>query len=430
MVDHPGVTRRSGFCAAILLTGLCALGAAPAAPGQIQWRTDFDAARHEASKSGKLLFVLVHQKGEVGNDGMLESVYRHKRFEAAMRGVIPVIACYSSDDDAAAAAADFGVGVEEMRVGEKAARVFLFGDETVITPQHVILHPKGGVAWHNVRVCALQHLVKGIEAAKRQLTMPRSVRDKKVLKEASALARRATNDGDTYARLSTLVRNSSEEQLWPIMGALEQESNLCQRLLRDATHGVDPKASRQRLTPGLDGSMRPFVERLIHEIDQADSSDAPVYVGDLAGMGRAMELDGVTFLDGVERTIHDGQGKLTVVWVFIPGDAELKQQLDAVLPVVEEFQARGVRFIGLANTLDPERDGPGIIERKLPFPVGTYRYSQYKPLFDVSMFPAAVVIDGSGKVVYKTNEDLNAMVHSYIDFAAIVRRLLADGTSR
>jgi len=428
MADHaspaPVTARRSRRVVAAALPGLIAIASASVAPAQLKWRTDFEAARKEAREHGDLLFVLVHQYGEAGNDGMLEAAYRHPRFVNAMRGVVPVIACYAADGDAERAAAEFGVTAAGMRASEKAVRKLLFGDDTVITPQHVILHPKGGVAWHNVRVCGLRQLVAGIQAAKRQLSMPAAVRANKLLAEASAMAGKATADGDTYARLSTLVRNSPQENFWPIMRVLDGRANLCQRLLRDATHGFDARVSRRRLQPGLDSPMRPFVGRMLEEIAAAEAADAPRPSGELVSMGRAAELEHVTFLDGVARHIHDGKDKVTVLWFFMPGDPELQQQLDAIQPVVQEFQAKGVRVIGLANTTDPQTDAPAIAGRGLPFPVATYRYSQYQPLFDVAMFPAAVVIDRSGDIVYKTKEDLDAMLHSYIDFAAIVRRLL------
>lgn len=417
----------------LFLAGIVALGGVFTAPCQsgknppeIEWRTDFDEARKNAASEGKLLFVVVHQAGEPGNEAMLRSVYQQARFKKALRGHVVALCCHADARQRVTTAAAFGVeDPDSLATGERKARSFLFGMDTVITPQQLILHPDGSVLWHSVRQQGLQQVLRGIKTAERRVKMSDKRRHKLAINDGVELAKRAARDDDQYAVLATLVRHCPTAQLWKIFDRVEHRTGLSERLLRDAMRGIADESSRRRLAQGRSGRHAPVVEKLMGELD---------VVAEPAGFARdipesleilgKIDLKVAQFGEGETHSLADAKAGLTVLWLFLPDDKTHAQQVRALRPVVEELKQEGVQFLGLAATLEPAADLERVGKLGFPFATGTFRYKEYVPLGGMKMFPGALVVDREGNILYRTGDDAGALASSYTDFASWVRGLL------
>ncbi len=421
--------RVRGVALAVVL-GL--LGPAPAAQGGIEWQTDLPAARAQAQRTNKPLFVLVHQAGEPGNDDMLATVYRHERFVRALAGVVPVLVCRFAPEQAERVAAAFGRPAEELARAEPSLRAALFGTEEMLTPQHLLLHPDGHVLWHGIRACSLQLLLRGIEAARAALPQSAAQRRRAAVAQVADLVRRAGREEEAYARLVTLLRHAPEEDLGALLAPIAVHSPLCARVVRDATRGVDLARGRRVLDHGLalaKASARPALDQVLAELE-ALAAPAPAVEATaslpapLPILGRIASLPAVRFGDGVERDASDPNASLTVLWLFLPDDPQLARQIEALRPVVAELTRAGVRFLGLGAALDPEAHRDAVGAAGFPFAAGVYRYAPSQPFEGVDAFPAAIVLDRHGNVLYRTSAA--EMSASWVGFAAVVRGILAS----
>lgn len=421
------------FVHPLLMAGLVALGAAFTVRGQsgemptgLSWRTDFDEARKTAASEGKLLFVAVHQAGEPGNEAMLRSVYLHPRFVKALSGHVVALCCHADARQRQDTGAAFGVeDLDTIARGERRARSFLFAADNVITPQQLILHPDGSVLWHSVRQQSLQHVLSGIRTAERRAKMSEKQRQRLAVTDGVELAKRAADDGDQYVVLSTLVRRSPTTQLWKLLERLDHRDVLCERLLRDALRGEANESSRQRLAQGRVGPHAQVVAKLMGELDvEAEDAGFAHEIPEPLPVLGVIDLAIARFAADEAHSFADATAGLTVLWLFLPDDKTHLQQIEALRPVVDELNEKGVQFLGLAATLNPAADAERVGELGFPFATGAFRYNQSSPLGGIDMFPGAIIVDRGGNILYRTGDGTTALAGSYTEFAAWVRGLL------
>ena len=415
---------RCGSVLGLALLGLVG-GVSLPAQHEVEWRTDFDAARQTAQLENKLLFVVVHQAGEPGNDGMVRTVYGHRRLARALDGVVAALSVHAPLGLEREAADAFRVDdLASLAVGERQAREFLFGDQPVITPQQMIFHPDGDLLWHNVRVCSLQRVLSGIDRAKRLMPKKVAHRRRLAVRDGAELARRADRDPEHYAKLVALARHSSVEQLWAILERVDHRKPLCQRVLRDSMSGLESGCWRLRLEHGRSGKHAEAVVNVIEELSPAASLPAPVEVITSLPVLGQVELSEALFGDEQHPSFADASAGITVVWLFLADDKTTQGQIAALRPVVEELTARGVKFLGLAGSLRPEDALGPAQELGFPFSVGALRHDSTAPFGGVSLFPAALIVDRHGGIVYRTPEDSDALADSYTEFAPWARGIL------
>lgn len=417
--------RRGMATATLAAIALAATGPGALAGDQVAWRTDLAAARAEACETGKPLLVVMHQVGEPGNEAMLQSVYRHKRFIEASRKFIPVIACHFERGDGPRAASAFGMSAEQLVHLEIATRKFVLGSADVLTPQHVVFHPEDGVLWHNVRTCSLQRLLNGMLTSRRIQKKTVAARRRLVVKEATRLAKRAEGEPESAVKLAVVMRHSDAETLGKVLYSV-RDVELCDRILRRAMHGLAAADVEKRVDQTM-GVVRPTHRQMLRQIgrDFIEESEASVDVLEIRRplpiLGKLDDFAGVRFSDGVTRSPSDDECRLTVLWFFLPDDENLDLQIETLRPVVSEMKAQGVRFLGLGGTLSPASDLPRVGAAGFPFAAGAYRYDSGEPFCGVNLFPGLVVLDADGNIVYRATDELEA---DWLSFAPLLRGML------
>jgi len=406
-----------------LLTAASSVMAAP----QVAWRTDLAAARAEALQTRKPLLVVFHQVGEPGNEAMLRTVYGHKRFVAAAEKVIPVLACHFAAGDEAQVASDFGVPASELARLEIKAREFVLGSADVLTPQHVLFHPEGGVLWHNVRTCSLQQLLNGMYTARRYVKKTASARRRLALESGASLAKRAKREPESAVKLSVLMRHSDPKGLGGLVSGV-RDSKLCDLVLRRAMHGMNATAVEDRMHQAMGvvrPTQRPMLKRIEH--DMIILAAPPVEVREvkqpLPVLGKIEDFSRVRFFDGEVRTPGDKSSELTVLWFFLSGDKSEDRQIEALRPVVSELAGQGVRFLGLGAALQPDAALADAGAAGFPFPVGTFAFGGGEPFGGVDMFPAVLILDRDGNIIHRSGDEMD---RDWVSFAPLVRGMLAS----
>lgn len=393
------------------------------AAGQVMWRTDFDAAHAEASRTKKLILVAVNEPGEAGSEATRNQVWSNPRFASALRDILPVMVCVGSGDLAGALP---GVPVETLRRDSLAAVRTLFGPGAcIVTPQILVISPEIGVLWHHQREAELRRVVGGIDTA-RQDGKRRGANLLSWLRgRVAAHAKKAEHDDLEYQRLNALVRNANIAHLDMIFEVVAKDARLTERLLgawfpaqsreraRDLVVSLEKnKACRAFATLARQCEMAAFV----HTPDAATREVS----GPLAEVRAAEALDGVRFLDGRARSLASLGGKPTVLLFLLPGSATLGQELAALRPVVRELGDLGVQCLALFGSIDLSADETRIKQLDLPCPAGIYAFDCGAPFFGVAYFPGVLVLDERGRVVLA---DDGPNTRSYTAFAPTARGL-------
>ncbi len=398
---------------------------------RVPWRTDLVAAQAEARRQGKPLLVVFHQFDESGNRQMLRDIYRDATFVRACERVVPVLACKFELRDGAKVAAEFQQPAQQLAQAEVAVRKMMFGSSVVLTPQHILLHPEGDVVWHNVRVCDLAHLLSGISSAQGTLKHSDSKRLRTAVRRAKELAKTATNTAEDYGQLEAMIRQSPTATATEIYAGIAKHAALCERLLVDTTTGLAPGAGRQRLgmATAYPAALRPAVERVRQGLEERDNRfagrEVEVLDGALPVLGQLDDLANARFSDAVLRTPATDEHELTLLWLFLPDDDDRERQFGVLRAAAAELQQEGVRVLGLGASIDPQKDLSAIDADDFPFPVGTFYYDYRRPFAGVEMFPAAVVLDRHGQIIYRTTSE--QMAADYECFLPTVRGILQSG---
>jgi hypothetical protein len=159
----------------------------------------------------------------------------------------------------------------------------------------------------------------------------------------------------------------------------------------------------------------------------ADPCNAPTLTravrdvfGPLPALRQADDLTAVEFADQRPRSLADARGQVTVLWFFLPDDPRLGDQIAAVAPAVTELMASGVQVLALAACTEPKAASNLARAKSLPCPVGAYAFNAQAPWQGVDYFPAAVVLDQDGRLVY---DDHGPEHKEYAAFASTARGL-------
>lgn len=393
------------------------------AAGQIAWRTDFDAAHAEASRTKKLILVAVSEPGEAGSEATRNQVWSNVRLAGALRDILPVMVCLGSGDLAAALP---GVPVDTIRRDSLAASRTLFGPgASIVTPQILVISPEIGVLWHHQREAELRRVLSGLDTA-RQDSKRRGANQLSWLRRlVAAHAAKASTDELAYQQLNALVRNANIAHLDMIFEVLAKDARLTERLLG----AWFPAQSRDRardlvVTLEKNKACRAFatlarqceIAAFVHNPDAAIRDVS----GPLPEVRAAEALDQVRFLDGKPRSLASLGGKPTVLLFLLPGSATLAQELAALRPVVRELDGRGVQCLALFGSVDLSADETIVKQLDLPCPAGIYAFDRGAPFFGVAYFPGVLVLDDCGRVVLA---DDGPNTRSYTAFAPTARGL-------
>ncbi len=199
-----------------------------------EWRSDFTAARIEASQGNKLLLVCFNMDDEAANDRAVEGIFRNAKFLRALTNVVPVIASRYDHDSGHSPCHRFGhLTCEQHKATEMAARKWLFGElRSIIAPQYILLYPNGTVAWHHTYECSASQISIAIQKAK---PMCKSVKrqassQKSLLSKFSSSARR---DKAAFHRTRTAFALARPEDAGFLMRSVKGPKEFHQRLLQD-----------------------------------------------------------------------------------------------------------------------------------------------------------------------------------------------------
>lgn len=394
-----------------------------AAPGQIAWRTDFDAAHAEAIRTKRLILVAVNEPGEAGSEATRDQVWSNPRFAGALRDILPVMVCVGSGDFAPVLP---GVPVDTIRRDSLAAFRTLFGPgASIVTPQMLVISPEIGVLWHHQREVDLRRVMSGLDAA-RQDGKRRGANQLSWLRgRVAAHAKKAEHDGLEYQQLNALVRNANVAHLEMIFEVLAKNQALTERLL-GGWFPAQPRARARGLVVTLEKNKacRVFAS-LARQCEMAATAHAPDATtrevsGQLPEVRAAKPLDGVSFLDGKARSLASLAGKPVVLLFLLPGSRTLGAEVAALRPVIAELDGLGVQCLALFATVDAANDRAKIAKLDLPCPAGTYAFDQTAPFFGVAYFPGVLVLDEQGRVVLA---DDGPNDRSYTAFAPTARGL-------
>ena len=393
------------------------------AAGQIAWRTDFDAAHAEATRTKKLILVAVSEPGEAGSEATRNQVWSNARFAGALRDVLPVMVCVGSGDFTADLP---GVPLDQIRRDSLAAFRTLFGPgASIVTPQILVISPEIGVLWHHQREADLRRVVRGLDTARQDSKRRGASQLSWLRRRVAAHAAKAATDELEYQQLNALVRNANIAHLDMIFEVLAKDARLTERLLG----AWFPAQSRERardlvVTLEKNRACRVFAT-LARQCEMAalernpDAATRDVS-GPLAEVRAVQSLDRVRFLDGKARSLASLSGKPTVLLFLLPGSATLAQELAALRPVIRELDGLGVQCLALFGSIDMGADQASVKQLDLPCPAGLYPFNRGAPFFGVAYFPGVLVLDELGRVVLA---DDGPNTRSYTAFAPTARGL-------
>ncbi len=432
---------------ALLIAGVFGMSVAPAFAqtasnratwvddGGLQWRTDFRAAmqRGVEAKSDEMMFVVLHEAGETGNESMF-SAYENAKFANSLKehGMQPYLACSgTSEDSIRENALRFGVSVESLRDGHREILIDLFGPMAdVPTPQFLAIHPQHGVLWHEVRVTSLKVLTDGMLAARALAELPAARRKTALLKNIKALCKTADTVPETRVRLDALLHVAPAAVFKDLVHAVAKaDKALVQAVVEKL--GQDwsaPVASRR-----LAGLKPQKVGAWLVELRQEIEARKPKRFGKplserLKSLGAMDSFDAVQWVAN-EPDMSPEAKVLTLIWLFDPYENRPSEQAEAQADDMKLSASMGVRVVAIACPAREVSDEE-LIEATLAAgfecPVGFTRYNEYGPFAGVQIFPASVLIDDENQVVYRTAPDFDIMKARWADYSRTLHSMIAS----
>jgi hypothetical protein len=406
-----------------------------------RWYGDFDRARSlaEAERMPLLVCFNADLGGEPANRAMALEVYRDPKLLRTLDDAVPVI-CSIDEHDSSPFCARFGhVTCAEHRAAEKLARRYLFGGRRdLIAPQHVVLLPDGTVFWHSLYATSASTIARAVEDARKAFKQNARARRAAHLARFRKLVSGAATDDERYLLLSTAFGHAPKGTLGAMLRRVRPPA-LAVRLLRSFADlaperayaelndlGEDcPAALRevvaelkvaleparvQAYDAGTDPAASPLLRPTVNDPSRAPAPPLPV-------LGAAQEIPGTVFPGGAHPALEGSADRPTLLLFFLPNDANLARQLQIWNRVAKRFDGR-VRTIGLGASITPSTDLERTVNAGFGFEAGNYSYAKGAAPYEITTFPAAVLLDTEGKVRFSGD--------AYTGFEGAVARLLKE----
>lgn len=410
-----------------------ALGAAYlSAQGTLSWTADLDASLEAAKRAQQCTIVYVHEAGEAGSVAMLADMKASAKLPAALGKARLVAVRVGNAEILGPGASEFpGVRAEDLAAHSGRAIRTLFGPRAeLLTPQLLVLDPDGGLLVQSIHQRSAAEVVALIDEARKLVGAAAKVRDRQLAERARALAGPQEPTRLDLERLQALATLTPVDKTPLVFEAVAARPELETRLLEAIARVHGWKNAPQRLQAVRcqrnGAEVDALLAKLQRQVPKQRASEGVLALRDPLPIVRPTDaLDTVEWLDGRTRTAADLRGSITVLWFFRTDDPALARQVAEVRPAIEELEPLGVRFLGLAVSVDPEKDRTAIRAMKLPFESGTYRpRPSGAEFFGMALYPGTIVLDRNANVVFSDAEDSTSTASSYRFFAPFVRGLL------
>ena len=386
-----------------LLTAVFSLSSGASALAQVAWQSDLTAARAEARQSERVLLVVVHAQGDRTCAEAWKQIWTGRRFtQHAKLDVVPVLVALPGGGHGDAPV-QLPIEPKALIAHSWAASRELFGVGAAVTaPQFLVMHHDGTVFAQHLGACTEAELTRAIERGRADRKLSVKARGAALRTQLERLRRDAPKDPGAAERLAVILRNAPVETFGELAEALSRDARQAPRWLAESLAGqplvraaalCDAISSCKACAALSSGELESH--RVVGQRESIRDVFAP-----LAEVRPRPALEHVQFCDGRARRCSDLTGKPTVLLFFLPDAADLRRQLDAVVPLVRELEARGVASLALFATLHPTEDLPKVAALELPCPAGTYAYADGAPWAGVRQFPASMVLDEDRRVVF------------------------------
>lgn len=394
---------------------------AAASPAQdaVAWYTDVGLACRDAAAQDRLVLVAVVEHGDPVSRAMWQRVWSGARFARhAKREVKPVLLAYG--DPAGPNALPLPIAADRLQEATWHASRLLFGvAPTITTPQFLLLHADGSVLHQHLGEAAEAVLARAIERARLDGHASAAERRARQRAHADRLRVEAKSSVEAAERLAVLMRHADVETFGLVVEKIARSGEGRAPAVAQWLSGQPDARSR-----ALWGQMqaRPACGALLpearHEVT-VRSREVRTVFAPLPELRALPTLDAVSFAASAERP--ELRGRPVVLLFLLPDAGDLSVQLDALRPAIRELSASGAACVALFATLQPAADLARVTKLDLPCPVGTYAYDATAPLAGVAHFPASLVADDAGRVVFVADQP---GVRPYAEFLPTARGLL------
>lgn len=115
-------------------------------------------------------------------------------------------------------------------------------------------------------------------------------------------------------------------------------------------------------------------------------------------------LDGVVGIKGkpLALDVHD---KVTVIEFFASWCRTCQKEMPELEYVYRQFKDKDIKFVGISTDYDFKAYTDFVKENKLTFDTGWDQSQDAQIRFDIEQIPATIILDKTGKVIYRTQGD-------------------------
>jgi hypothetical protein len=401
----------AALCTATLGAGYGVAACPQAQPAAVSWLTDLPAALADATAKQRLVLACLLGDTEPANARALD-FYASQDFAKAAAKVACVLCSKEQHGNGQGPCSRFkSLACTAHMSCELAARRHFFGAvDKYPTPQHILLFPDGVVAWHGVSEFTSAEFLQALASAERSKALPLAQR-LRAQRVFLTQARGAAGKDTPAAYLQVLVRlvQTPAEHFLDALTVLDK--TLAERLLADLEGFPRERAlpllraAGKHAVPATRELALQLAAKVEQRVEPATADDKAKGANEpLAVLGPADDFRRVHWV-GEEQTLQGCRDQIAVLWFFLPGASDIRDQVAEMNQFVAARAGTGVRVLGFAASKQPAEAKDQLTALGCSFPVGAYLETNANKLFAIAMFPAWIVLDPDTDVVYRSRQD-------------------------